>query len=133
MSMFTLYMLLKLDAIRGFFVGAFLISGVVLFFVILEYCIFVVELKELQKKHLKKLIKISLSIFIISSIVIPIMPSTKEMAFIYVASKISNTEKGKNIGENMLNIPDNALEIVNIKMKEYLEDIKKETIKEVTK
>jgi hypothetical protein len=33
----------------------------------------------------------------------------------------------------MLNIPDNALEIVNTKMKEYLEDMKKETIKEVTK
>lgn len=125
MSMFTLYMLLKLDAIQIFFAVLMAVSIITVVFSFVALSI------EPPEALPKKLIKIFVSLSIIFGIIITIIPSTKEMAFIYVVSKLSQNEHVQGIAEKSLAIPDNALEMLNIKMNEYLNEMKEEVKKEV--
>lgn len=128
MSMLTLYFLVKLDCIQGLFIGLFIGSGFILVCLMIVYL--VTEGEASQKvydtcKWYRN--RIFLPLFIISLLMAIFIPSTKETAFIYLASKITQSEKAKNMGEKFIDIPDKILDIVNIKTNEYINDIKKET------
>jgi hypothetical protein len=90
------------------------------------------ELAEKSKKVFINLLKIMLPIIICFSFVISMIPSTKQVAFIYIVGTMSQNKIVQDIGEKSLQIPDKALEMLNIKMDEYLKEMKGE-IKEAVK
>jgi hypothetical protein len=125
--MFVLYLLVKLDSIQGLFIGLSVGSGIIAFCLVMFYA--VTEGEASQKiydtcKWYRN--RIFIPLFIFSIILATLLPSTKETAFIYLASKITQSEQAQSMGKNLINIPDKALEIINIKMNEYLNDVKGE-------
>lgn len=64
----------------------------------------------------KKVTLISLPIFIISTLLINLIPSTKELAAIYLIPKIVNNEQ-------VQKIPDNALKLLNGKLEQWIKDM----------
>jgi len=134
MSMFMLYLLVKLDYIQGLFIGLSVMSGIAIFCLIMVYA--VTEGDASQKLYdtcRKYRNRLFIPLFIIFLFMAILIPTTKETAFIYLASRITQSDQAKNMGQNLINIPDKALEIVNIKMNEYINDIKEETKEQIKK
>lgn len=78
---------------------------------------------EKQLSQFKKWI-IRLIVFtMFFSVLIIFIPSTKEVAFIYLGGKLA--DYGSN-NEDLKQIPDNAIKMLNNKMEQYLEEQKKE-------
>jgi len=131
MSMFKLYLFIKLDYVIKFFdfISTILI---ICFFIYLAFKIIQIlsddcnELNpEIFFKNLKnKVFKIFVPFILITVFIQYLIPTTKEMAFIYIVGKMSQNKTIENIAEKSLNIPDKALEVLQIKMDEYLKEIK---------
>lgn len=157
MSMLTLYFLVKLDAIVsmfGWLIASVVISGIIFFIYKLveisgiadksysdsprdvDRKVFDAEKKALGEKeiaNMKKGVK-KFAVATFACVFLFVMtPNTKEVAFIYVVGKLSQTSQVQNMAKNTLNIaenvtaiPDKAVEILNIKMNEYLNEFKSE-------
>lgn len=124
MSMFTLYILVKMDSIKNFvgIIGIALLVVVILTMLIsfINGCI---EDSVTSINIYKKAKRIYLPISLVLTMIFVLLPSTKEVAFIYIVGKLSQNNIVKNIGDNALQIPDKALQILNLKMNEYLEEM----------
>lgn len=148
MSMFTLYFLVKLDALISIFgwislvVFVCLIASVIILLFLngVDHDDGCSEAIKDRTDKFKKSIKLPLIVCIATAFLNFMLPTTKEVAFIYVVGSLSQTEQAKNIGNKVLNsaekitgnvidtaegltrIPDKALQILNNKVNEYLED-----------
>lgn len=159
MSMFTLYFLVKLDAlisILGWISFVVFVCLTVAVIILLSLNGFDSDLNSNSEKikdrtdRFKKAIKLPLIVCIITAFLNFMLPSTKEVAFIYIVGSLSQTEQAKNLGnkvltsaekitgnvvntaEGLTQIPDKALQILNNKVNQYLEDQMKK-IEEKTK
>ena len=143
MSMFLLYLFVMLDNIgTWFFIIALcgFFGGAVGYVVCLIYISFrrnddkpydvtpdVWNEKLKEDTSFQKVLKLR-SNFFKAMIIIPIvfgtlttfMPSTKQMAFIYIVSHISQSDVANRIANNAVAIPDKALEMLNVKTRQYL-------------
>lgn len=147
MSALTLYFLVMLDNIITFIGVICAISWVVFAIYATIMCALVnmkseyeessrfleedkIKISNLRKSR-NKVIKWGLAISIFITGIYCMIPTTKQVAFIYIASTLSQNKIVQDIGEKSLQIPDKALEILNLKMNEYLDDMKKEAVSEV--
>jgi len=132
MSMFKLYLFIKLDYFIKFFdfISTMLI---ICFFIYLMFKLFQImndladdELDQniFFKNIRNKAFKIFTPLILITVFIQYSIPTTKEMAFIYIVGKMSQNKTIENIAEKSLNIPDKALEVLQIKMDEYLKEIR---------
>ena len=132
MSMFKLYLFIKLDYFIKFFdfISTMLI---ICFFIYLMFKLFQImndladdELDQniFFKNIRNKAFKIFTPLILITIFIQYSIPTTKEMAFIYIVGKMSQNKTIENIAEKSLNIPDKALEVLQIKMDEYLKEIR---------
>ena len=132
MSMLTLYFLVMLDSIGNFFVGMTLVGwGLIIVFFIISYA--AVDCggdEDHWKKIRSRLFKVFSPIVMLLTLIATLIPSTKQVAFIYVVGSLSQNKIVQNIGTQSLQIPEKALEILNVKMNSYLEDMKQEALKE---
>lgn len=107
-----MYWLLKLDDIRT--LCAFLIGFAIL--------VIVISLTACEDERLKKKATICFLLgffgLALSGCAITFLPSTKQMAAIYVVPAIANNEKIQQIGGKTLDISNKLLDLT----KEYLED-----------
>lgn len=147
MSALTLYFLVMLDNIITFISIVCFVSwlGFIIYASIL--CVFIQSLNDKESYHgfteeditqrsnlrksRNKVIKWGLTISIFITGIYCMIPTTKQVAFIYIASTLSQNKIVQDIGEKSLQIPDKALEILNLKMNEYLDDMKREAVSEV--
>lgn len=125
MSMFYLYLLVKLDSLKDILmflgIAPLVVAGVIIFFAVLmmvDVHISDDTFVSILKKSGYIVLPICTTLVIISNL----LPSTKEMAFIYIASKITQSDAMKKVED----IPSKAIDILNIKMNEYIKDITKE-------
>ena len=124
MSALSLYFLVMLDNIVTFFGVVCATSWILTLALILVFA--VLEMPLLIKKV--TIIGISISLF--TTFIYNMIPTTKQVAFIYIVSNLSQNKIVQDIGEKSLQIPDKALEILNMKMNEYIDDMKKEAVDE---
>lgn len=123
MSTGMLYLLLKMDAIRGCFIA--------LFFMLLVFCIcscigtaFCCEI--LDKEFIEKLKKFKLSLLFIGAFLFfligKMLPTTKQMAILIVVPKVinvvENSETLKMIPSKVLKLADEWIEELSPKMEE---------------
>lgn len=80
------------------------------------------EEEKKQKHPLKKWLILSFVSTLIFSIFLVFVPTSKEMAFIYLGGKLA--DYGSN-NKELQEIPDNAKKLLNGKLKEYIEDQEK--------
>lgn len=78
----------------------------------------------------KKMCKFGLPIMTVWTLITCMIPSTKQVAFIYVVGKMSQNKIIQGIGEKSLQIPDKALDILTIKMNQYLDELKDTAVEE---
>ncbi|WP_428041419.1 hypothetical protein [Candidatus Avelusimicrobium fimicolum] len=113
-----MYWLLKLDDIIG---GCVLMCGVLLACMLLSVLIFC-NANEMENVKVKKYAGISFLLAMIGIIffgaVRVFLPSTNQMAAIYVVPAIANNEKIQQIGGKTLDISNQLLDLT----KEYLKD-----------
>ena len=129
MSALSLYFLVMLDNIDNFFIIVTSVLAVAIFICIAFPTMENNRLTEFSKK----VIKIWVPILGILTFITIMIPSTKQVAFIYIVSNLSQNKIVQDIGEKSLQIPDKALEILNMKMNEYIDDMKKEAVDEAKK
>ena len=127
MSALTLYFLVMLDHIQVFFIvmcvlgWIYIVVSAVLIPVTID-C----EASEEITNFFKKSVKLGIPFIIVWTFITTMIPSTKQVAFIYIVSSLSQNKIVQDIGQKSLQIPDQALDILNTKMNEYLDDMKKE-------
>lgn len=127
MSALTLYFLVMLDSIYTFCIILSVILWIWSAVSIIGTGISIADdLENTVKIFWKKCLKISTTLSIIWTFIACMIPSTKQVAFIYVVSSLSQNKIVQDIGQKSLQIPDKALDILNTKMNEYLDDMKKE-------
>lgn len=124
MSMVSLYFFVMLDSIIKFFAMGvvFLILAAVWFYIngfVSADCVSDEKLATNFIIQGKKRMKISIFFAVLFFMITTFIPSTKKMAFIYIAGKVSQNEK-------VQQIPEKALDILNLKMNEYLKEMQKE-------
>ena len=110
MTGFDIYLITRLDEVRGFLfflIIVSLLSGAVL---------------SLAAAHdddwwpkLKKWIKLSAMATLVSMLLLVFIPTTKEYAAIYLIPKIVNNEQ-------VQKVPENALNLLNTKLQEWVND-----------
>lgn len=119
-----LYWFTRLDSIGNFFNFLSFIMGIVtvviavMWLLSMEACLLDSDFWENFRKNRIKLLLIS---FIISCFIyIPciFIPTTKEMAFIYLTPKVINNKE-------IQKLPINAVKLLNTKMEQYINDIAK--------
>lgn len=122
-----LYLMTRLDgliAFCGIFVGlgaiAMIILGVHISMDIADP--FRSEEEKKQKHPLKKWLILSIVLTLFFSVFLVFIPTSKEMAFIYLGGKLA--DYGSN-NKELQEIPDNAKKLLNGKLKEYIEDQEK--------
>jgi hypothetical protein len=138
MSMFLLYLFTMLDSIGWFFVVLSIVGWIA--FAIITITLGCAcgendfDTKENDVdwvKYFKKCFTIFLPSVLCLNLITVLVPSTKQMAFIYIVGKMSQKKVVQDIGDKALQIPDKALEVLNIKMEEYLSSMKSEVDKKV--
>lgn len=123
-----LYLFTRLDNIIVFCVTLVSISSIAILVLGIAYALirtssFMNKDDEKQLSQFKKWI-IRLIVFtMFFSVLIIFIPSTKEVAFIYLGGKLA--DYGSN-SEDLKQIPDKAIKMLNNKMEQYLEEQKKE-------
>jgi Na+/melibiose symporter-like transporter len=136
MSMWLLYLLVKLDSLSAMFgwvLVLIIVSSLIsvpCYMFMKDYIYGEEEYLAFNSKYKKFLLRIMLPLFILFTLIFTMLPTTKEFAFIYIVGKLSQNKQIQNIGENAINIPDNALEILNLKMNEYVVEMKKDIVKQ---
>jgi len=134
MSTGFLYLITKLDDIITLcyiFYGMSIAVIVLLFimwgctFLTFEDRIINEDIYNLKKKMFKKSIIVFSMVMTIFIIFSNLIPTTGQMAFIFLGNKITNNEKIKKIGDKALILSDKSLDLLNIKMNEYIKNLKK--------
>ena len=80
------------------------------------------EEEKKQKHPLKKWLILSIVLTLFFSVFLVFVPTSKEMAFIYLGGKLA--DYGSN-NKELQEIPDNEIKLLNGKLKEYIEDQEK--------
>lgn len=145
MSMLTLYFLVKLDSLVSF-LGWNVLFSVILFLVIFYFFMhnnviklkkiddlnyFFSENKEERKKELinafneanipiKKKLQKCFILFISVLFLYKAVPTTKEVAFIYIVGTLSQSETAHTIGREAAKIPEKAMQILNYHLEDYM-------------
>lgn len=128
MSLFTLYILTRLDAFHGYFIFLSILSGVVLIAItIATFACYAENEKEETKKMVIGWLKKALIIFISISALVNFTPTNKDLTIILGGYYVTNSEQIKEL-------PDNVVGAINSFLGEYAdkakETIKHETVKE---
>ena len=111
-----MYWLLKLDDICGFSILVLTVALLVFFFCTIGKLAFCDELWN--TKRITKTRNIALCVALFFGSIVTFVPSTKQMAAIYVVPAIVNNEKIQQIGGKTLDISNQLLDLT----KEYLEE-----------
>lgn len=121
MSMFTLYLFVMLDNIG-------VLSVIFSFVLAVAFLILIICLEdaigEEYKNKIKSLMKKVFAFAIFFILMATLLPNTKQMAFIYIVSNLSQNKQVKGIGEKAIQIPDKALEVLNLKLDEYMKEMR---------
>lgn len=112
MSAWDIYWLTRLDAIQITLVVLAIVSSIVGLVTAL-----IITMEEIWDGYGRKLFIWCSVIFGISILILTIIPSSKEMAAIYLIPKIVNDEK-------VAQVPDKALQILNGKLDEWLDEMR---------
>jgi hypothetical protein len=111
MSTFALYFILILDNIRNMFILLLVLGCIGLVVYTIAYYVNFYQSKEDNDKTCEALLvpvtrslKIFVSVCIVSTLVLSFLPSTKQMAVIYLVPKIVNNEQVQNIAGTSLKI-----------------------------
>lgn len=133
MSMMTLYLITRLDGLKWLFAAIIVISICATILFTAMKCTEVFDGHNFGKFNPSKWLNISIFSIFISIISLVFIPSTKEIAFIYLTSKASTYVMNN---EELQKIPDNAFKLLNTKMEQYIEETlteTKKTVEETTK
>ena len=126
MTHFEAYMLTRLDSLIELGIGALLVGILLFAFLITAYLFpedlhgLTVESKAEKKVNLKKGSKYALPLMLCGTIILTFIPTTKEMAFIYIAPAITNNQHLQETLTKLPNISKLGLE--------YLEETLKDNI-----
>ncbi len=111
MSMFLLYLLVKLDALRDF-IAVFLILSIIAFILITIICGVIISDSSCDEEYKSKpyifsinfykSIKKLIAMFFVVLFIRYIIPSTNEFAFIYIASKLSTSDKAVSMADKAI-------------------------------
>lgn len=124
LSGWLVYLIVKLDTIRAMSLVFGISGGVVLALLGLVYAIFRADGKSCD--GFKKPFKYTIIIFIISTIMITAVPTTKEASAIYMLPKIINNE-------HVQKLPENVVKLLNSKLEKWISDTVGETLNTETK
>lgn len=113
-----MYWLLKLDDIGVFCVFAIFASFVLLAISVMAYCNANEDLNEKEKKGARILFCLAVIGVVFFGSVRTLLPTTKQMAAIYVVPAITNNEKIQQIGGKTLDITNQLLDLT----KDYLSE-----------
>lgn len=106
-----MYWLLKLDDISGFCTVALFVSLFLLWLSMTAYWIGDEDTNEKDKKTVRILFCLAVISGIFFGCVKTFLPSTNQMAAIYVVPAIVNNERVKNIGNKTLDISEDLLKL----------------------
>ena len=113
-----MYWLLKLDDIGAFCIFAIFACIALLFIPVMAYCNVNDDLNEKEKKGARILFCLAVIGGVFFGAVKTLLPSTKQMAAIYVVPAITNNEKIQQIGGKTLDITNQLLDLT----KDYLSE-----------
>jgi hypothetical protein len=145
MSYWTMYWITRLDAVNGLMSAVAIIAaigivaGVIIYFIEQselrsdlrrlnraphddDYQAWV-ETDKLLLSLMMRCIKISIPCFIVSCIILTVIPTTKQAIAIWAVPKVINNEQ-------VQALPDNALKLVNAQLQEWLKDVSGEVARE---
>jgi len=105
-----IYWITRLDGIHALALSIFIIFAVISCFVWIPLT------TGDYKREIKRYYKLSAAALLISSILLVMIPTTKEAAAIYLIPKIVNNEQ-------VQKIPDNAMKLLNTKMEAWIADM----------
>lgn len=118
-----MYWLLKLDDILAISLAIFVLTSVGFVFCLVGAIIYKgEEYFECEYNKFKTVRNILFWFILFFGSIVMFLPSTKQMAAIYVVPAIANNEKVQNIGNKTLDISNQLLDLT----KEYLKDKAKE-------
>lgn len=132
MEISTLYWITRLESMKDLCVGIMtigMIISIVVGFIMLFYYS---EIKSGEGEEIttfNKLKRAIISLIILSilfGVAHTFIPTTKEVAFIYLTSK---TTKWAENNEQVQKLPDNVLKMLNTKMEQYIEETLKDEVK----
>jgi len=115
MSTTSLYFIVLLDGIKNLFQGLVIICILLTIALLIILACIYEDAKIKTKLLFRKYIIISTITCLIISTIYVFIPTTKQVAFIYMAEKISNNEDAKQI-------PQNSIKFLNLKLQEYIKD-----------
>jgi hypothetical protein len=119
MSMMTLYWITRLDGLKGVIVVTLIISFVAIIIFLTMKCAETFDDCDFNGFKSLKYLVISTLIFFVSILALVFTPSTKEIAFIYLTSKVT-TWSGES--EELQKLPNNVLKLLNTKMEQYIDE-----------
>lgn len=135
MTYFEAYILTRLDPLKSLFLSlsnqgiGVLIILFTIFFTIFLLTVSLKDLKEEQQRKIRKIKNIFffliIPLYCLSFIIATLIPTSKEMAFIYIAPAIVNN---KDVQKTIQKIPELSglgLEYINELLKTKIEEIKK--------
>lgn len=119
MTSSMIYWFTRLDGVVGFCTAITATAGIItLFCFVVWICTFDdVHNGEAIRKVCKRIFKVFIPIFILFWLCCLLIPTSKEMAGIYLLPKIANNE-------NVKAIPNKSMEIVNLKLDEWIKDMR---------
>jgi TRAP-type C4-dicarboxylate transport system permease large subunit len=126
MNSFDLYLITRLDTIKELYLALAIISGIIIFvLILLGFRQAVVENDKFEEakwkeywKNSKKRLRLLILFFSIGILADTLTPTTTEAVVIYLVPKLVNNEK-------IRELPNNALDLVNEWMKKQVQDLKK--------
>jgi hypothetical protein len=134
MSMLQLYVLCRLDSIRELSVLFAVISGIssaagFLFIMCDAGCPSAQRVGEPAISCVKRWTRRAKIVAAISVVLVTVVPTTKQAAFIYMTAKITQHDSVK----DMVDMPEKVVRVLQIKMDEYLEELSGGSLQKTTK
>ncbi|MFA5706852.1 MAG: hypothetical protein WDA41_10895 [Candidatus Neomarinimicrobiota bacterium] len=135
MSYWTMYWITRLDAISVLFCFFAVMAGIFLFAFLVMSIYHLSESEERynddesrlthihKAKSWVKFAKISGVTFVVMSLIVCLIPSTRSAIAIWAVPKVINNEQ-------VQALPDNALKLVNAQLQEWLKDVSGEVARE---
>jgi len=113
-----IYWLTRLDGVCEFFTFVAIFSGIATVLSVGGYLAAKADREDSAVTFTISLMKVVIPIFIIGIIISLFLPTSKEMAAIYLLPKIANNE-------NVKAVPNKSMEILNLKLDEWIDDMRK--------
>jgi hypothetical protein len=117
MSGWTIYLITRMDSIRATLLGMLVVCTVVTLvsFIVMvsSYNGYDDKIYDLTRSFL---VKYCVPIVIVISVLLRVLPSTKELAAIYIVPRLVNNEQ-------IQQIPNNAAILINEQLKSWMKDI----------